>query len=82
MPSDNGVEAVQVDTIVLTYNRATDHLDIGGRANSLDLMLDMLGRATRAIEQRVRAEGAMLLQAQIEQAKRDAAIAAAVRNRG
>ncbi len=53
---ERGVERQAVDTLVLTYDRATDHLDIGGHCNSLDLMLDMLGRASRVLEARWRAE--------------------------
>jgi hypothetical protein len=68
------------DTVILTYDRGADHLDIGGTAQSLDLMLDMLGRATRAIEGRWRAERAIELQRQLKQAEADAALAAAIRN--
>jgi hypothetical protein len=68
------------DTIILTYDRGADHLDIGGTANSLDLMLDMLGRATRAIEGRWRVERAIELQQQFKQAAADQALAAAIRN--
>jgi hypothetical protein len=68
------------DTIILTYDRGTDHLDIGGTAGSLDLMLDMLGRATRAIEGRWRAERAKELQRELKQTAADQALAAAIRN--
>jgi hypothetical protein len=47
---EHGVERREVDTLILTYDRAADHLDIGGHCNSLDLMLDMLARATRVLE--------------------------------
>ena len=53
---ERGVERQAVDTLVLTYDCATDHLDIGGHCNSLDLMLDMLGRASRVLEAKWRAE--------------------------
>lgn len=53
---ERGVEHQVVDTLVLTYDRAADHMDIGGKCNSLDLMLDMLSRATRVLEARWRAE--------------------------
>lgn len=69
-----------VDTIVLTYNRRTDHLDIGGTAASLDLMLDMLGRARRAIEFQQRKAQALEIQAAAVRAAEDARIAAAIRN--
>jgi hypothetical protein len=72
--------AMDKDTIILTYDRGADHLDIGGTAQSLDLMLDMLGRATRTLECRFRAERAIELQQQLKQAAVDAALAAAIRN--
>jgi hypothetical protein len=50
------VEQHTVDTLILTYDRAADHLEVGGKCNSLDLMLDMLARATRVMEHRWRAE--------------------------
>ena len=53
---DGAARDVKLDTLVLTYNRATDHLDIGGHFNSVDLGLDMLARATRALEARWRME--------------------------
>lgn len=76
---ENGVEHQKLDTIVLSYNRATDHLDVGGHANSLDLMLDMLARATRAIEKQKRTQDALELQAQLQRQAEDARIAAALR---
>lgn len=79
---ERGVEHQKVDTVVLTYNRATDHLDIGGVAESLDLMLDMLGRATRNLEAKFRQQKALELQQAIAQAQRDQAIADAVRRGG
>lgn len=69
-----------VDTIVLTYNRRTDHLDIGGTAASLDLMLDMLGRARRAIEFQQRKAQALEIQAAARRVAEDERIAAALRN--
>lgn len=71
---EQGVEHQVVDTVVLTYNRATDHLDVGGHAESLDLMLDMLGRATRVLEMKYRQQAAL----QFAQQQRDAAQAAAI----
>jgi hypothetical protein len=47
---EHGVERREVDTLILTYDRALDHLDIGGHCNSLDLMLDMLARARRVLK--------------------------------
>lgn len=76
---EHGVEHQEIDTIVLTYNRATDHLEIGGHTNSHDLMLDMLGRARRAIEFIVRKQQALEIQAAAQRAAEDARIAAALR---
>jgi hypothetical protein len=78
---ERGVEHQAVDTVILTYNRATDHLEVGGKANSLDLMLDMLGRATRAVEKQKRMEDALELQAKMAQQARDQAIAEELRKR-
>jgi hypothetical protein len=78
---ESGVTPTALDTLVLTYNRATDHLEIGGACYSLDLMLDMLGRATRVLEARQRIENAKAMQAELAQAARDAAIAEQIRNR-
>ncbi|HKC69971.1 MAG TPA: hypothetical protein VKB60_00045 [Terriglobales bacterium] len=68
-----------LDTVVLTYNRATDHLEIGGAAYSIDLMIDMCGRAIRALEARLRAQQAMQLRETLLQQARDAAIVADMR---
>lgn len=68
-----------VDTLILTYNRATDRLDIGGNTSSLDLSLDMLGRARRAIEFQMRKAQALDIQAAARQQAADEAIAAALR---
>lgn len=78
----NGVQSTAselVDTLVLTYNRATDNLQIGGHANSLDLMLDILARATRQVEFQLRKAQALQIQAEARQAAEDARIAAALR---
>jgi hypothetical protein len=78
---ERGVEHQAVDTLVLTYNRATDHLDVGGKFASIDLALDMLGRARRALEFQQRKMQAIEIQLAAQQALRDAAVADAVRNR-
>jgi hypothetical protein len=78
---ESGVTHIQLDTLVLTYDRAKDHLDVGGKCNSLDLMLDMLARATRTIEAQLRTQHALELQQRLHQAAKDQAIADAVRNR-
>jgi predicted DNA-binding protein (UPF0278 family) len=78
---DSGVKHVALDTLVLTYDRTRDHLDVGGKCNSLDLMLDMLARATRTIEAQLRAQNALALQQQMRRAAEDQAVADALRNR-
>ena len=72
--------AMDKDTVVLTYDRGADRLEVGGACNSLDLILDILGRATRMMESKWRAERAVELQQQLKQAAADAALAAAIRN--
>lgn len=59
---DGAARDVKLDTLILTYDRAADHLDIGGHFNSVDLGLDMLARATRALEARWRMEQIAALQ--------------------
>lgn len=77
---EHGVEHIPLDTLVLTYDRVRDHLEVGGKCNSLDLMLDMLARATRTLEAQQRAANAIALQQQMRQAAADAALAASLRN--
>jgi hypothetical protein len=77
---EHGVERTPLDTLVLTYDRARDHLEVGGKCNSFDLMLDILARATRTIEAQLRAQRAVELQQQLAQAARDRAIADSIRN--
>ncbi len=76
---ESGVARVPLDTLVLTYDRAADHLEVGGKCNSLDLMLDMLGRATRVLEAKQRAQNAIALQEQLAQMARDRQIAESLR---
>ena len=76
---ESGVERVPLDTLVLTYDRAADHLEVGGKCNSLDLMLDMLGRATRVLEAKQRAQNAIALQETLAQMARDRQIAESLR---
>lgn len=79
----NGVERTKielVDTVILTYNRVTDHLNVGGTACSLDIMLDMLGRARRYIEFQQRKAQALEIQKAAREEAENARIAAALRN--
>jgi len=75
----SGVERVPLDTLVLTYDRAADHLEVGGKCNSLDLMLDMLGRATRVLEAKQRSQNAIALQQELANMARDRQIAESLR---
>jgi len=78
---DNGGagEVFVLDRLVLTYDRARDKLEVSGKVNSTHLMLDMLARATRVLEQQLRVEGAMQLQEQLKERQRDQAVADALR---
>ena len=69
-----GQDGSKLDTVVLTYNRATDHLTIGGEFQSLDLALDILARATRKLEALYRIEQIKAVQ----QAAADQALAARI----
>lgn len=74
-----GGEKFVLDRLVLTYDRARDHLEIGGKVNSTHLMLDMLARATRVIEAQLRGEQAIQLQQHMQQMVRDQQVADALR---
>jgi hypothetical protein len=62
---EHGVTHVPLDTVILTYDRSSDHLDVAGTCNSMDLMLDMLYRAKRAIEYRMKVQQAKDLQTEL-----------------
>jgi hypothetical protein len=72
-------ELIAVDQLVLTYDRVHDKLEIGGKCNSIDLMLDMLARAVRTLETKYRADRAVELGRQMAQAAAEQAIADQVR---
>jgi hypothetical protein len=78
---EHGVAHVALDTLILTYDRAKDYLEVGGKCNSLDLMLDMLARATRTLEAQLRTQHALDLQHKLRQAAENQAVADALRNR-
>lgn len=80
-PNGAGGEASKLDTILLTYNRATDHLDIDAKTNSIDLAIDMLGRARRALEFEARKAQALQIQAAAREQAENAQVAAAMRKR-
>jgi hypothetical protein len=52
MSADNGdrVETRQVDVLTLTFDAVADTMEISGRCNSTDRMIDMVHRATRLLE--------------------------------
>jgi hypothetical protein len=78
---ESGVTSRAVDTLILTYDRATDRLEVGGNCNSLDLMLDMLGRATRVLENKWRVERVQELRQQFADKARTQAILDSVKGR-
>ena len=83
--SENGKSterAIPLDTVTLTYDRATDHMDVGGTFNSLDLALDMLARATRALEAKMRIAQAVELRATLADQARTQAILDSVKRGG
>lgn len=80
----DGVESTQpelVDTVILTYNRATDHLTVGGKCSSLDCVLDMLHRATRLHEHKWRLERMAEYQKQAAEIARTQAILESMGNK-
>jgi predicted DNA-binding protein (UPF0278 family) len=64
----NGETRPALDTVILTYDRVRDHLEVGGACNSIDLMLDMLARATRVTEQRWKLQAMEQFRAQAAEA--------------
>jgi len=70
-----------IDTLVLTYDRQRDHLDIGGACASILLMLDILHRATLVLEGQWRREQAKELQKDLQQQAADAALRAQIQGR-
>lgn len=62
------------DVLILTFNRETDHLEIGGECNSLLLMLDILGRAQRCLQQKWETEERMKTLVHFQDAARTAAL--------
>jgi hypothetical protein len=78
---ESGARAAEVDTLLLTYDRATDHLEVGGKCNSLDLMLDMLARATRVLENKWRMERVAELRQQLTDQVRTQQILDSVKGR-
>ncbi len=76
---DHGASERVVETLLLTYDRATDHREVDGKCNSLDLMLDMLGRATRVLESKWRIQHSRELVAELLRDAQNEAIAASLR---
>lgn len=67
-------KAKQVDTVILRYDRERDEFELGGHANSLHVILDMLARATRIAEARLREQQAIELQAKLRETTKTAAL--------
>jgi hypothetical protein len=82
--SDGNGDAKQhaMDTVLLSYDHDTDTLTIGGNARSLNLVLDMLARATREINSQWRQQKALELQARLQDQQRNAALAASLFAKG
>jgi hypothetical protein len=78
---EHGVAHVKVSVLELTYNHETHQVTIGGMPMPLSLAMMMLGEGMRVLEEQRRIAAAQVLHQTIEQAKRDQAIADAVRNR-
>lgn len=76
----NGKPAV--DELVIRYDRVADRMEIGGRCNSIDLMLDMLARATRTLERQKRAAEIVELQTKLAEQARVNALVDSVRRGG
>jgi hypothetical protein len=74
-------EVIPVDQIVLTYDRVHDRLEIGAQCNSLDLMLDMLARATRTLDAKLRAQNAIQTAAALDNMRRDQGVVDKLFNR-
>jgi hypothetical protein len=77
-----GATPVTEDVLILTYDRVRDHLEVGGKCNSLDIMLDMLSRAKRVLENKWKVERAKELRQQLADEARTAAILNSVAGRG
>lgn len=72
----------KVDELVIRYDRAADRMEIGGHVNSIDLMLDMLARATRTLEKQKRAAEIVELQTKLAEQARVNALVDSVRRGG
>lgn len=79
---ENGVTRTKVSVVTLTYDHDSCLVVIDGHGAHLGLAQMILDEGVRQLEIQRRQAAALELQAQIEQARRDAAIAAAVRGRG
>jgi hypothetical protein len=78
--SGNG-DKTAVATLALTFDPATFHLDVKFTGPNLDCALAMCEQARRWFENQLRAAAALQVQAQLQRAREDAALAAGVRNR-
>ena len=58
---------LDADQIVITRDRKTGKVQIDGNVADLDLLLDMLGRATRYYDVRYRINAALIAQEEVKQ---------------
>jgi len=82
MAQDNGHERMDVKpgaVITLTFTESSWRLDIDAKVKSFDQALAMLDQARRWFKNQLRIAAALEAQQQLERARQDAAIAAAVR---
>lgn len=80
--NDNGVRVTGKMQLVLEYDLASFQVTIGGQPMPLSLAQMICDEGARLLEEQRRIAAAKMLQQAIAEAQRDAAIAAAVRNRG
>ena len=75
--ADNGANGetaqaqLPVDQLVLNRDRVTGAVSIGGNVADLDLILDMLGRATRHFDVQYRIMAAIQAQEEVKQRQAD-----------
>jgi hypothetical protein len=65
--SENKPGELNADQLILTRDRVTGAVSIGGNVQDLDLILDMLGRVTRHMDVQFRITAAVQAQEQIKQ---------------
>jgi hypothetical protein len=71
-----------LDQVVITRNRATGEVALGGNVTDLDLILDMLGRATRHTDVQFRIIAAVQAQEDIKRKKAEMELAHSIMGGG